>query len=82
MSFHSAADSQGIDSEDLLVANPNHGIIPGEDSSDEDGEELLDDDDSVDRKGPPSSPPESDEEADEGQNQAKNNGKGKEAVKV
>jgi hypothetical protein len=81
--FYSQSTHKEWDSEDLLVANPNHGIIPGEGSSDDDAEELLDDDDNdLNRKGPPPSPPESDEEADEEKNQAKNSSKGKEAAKV
>lgn len=80
-----AAESKGIDSEDLLFANPNHGIIPGEGSSDEEEEESVNTNDSfADWKGPPPSPPESESEdgAAEEQNKVENIRKGKEAAKV
>jgi len=71
------ADSQGLDSEDLLVANPNHGIIPGEGSSEEEEDAQGP---GVERKEPP--PSSEEEEAEREQNQAKNTWKGKKATKV
>jgi len=47
-------DASGDEPEDLLFANPNHGIIPDDESEDEDEDEIEDE---IDKPKPPGSDP-------------------------